>query len=105
MRLPILAVAWVVCMTAAAIAQRAGADSIPSEIGNRANGFNYQPTPRQVYPREVSAGLWPSKLRQAPTDQTLEEIDRSLLRSEGLSVENCTPVHVASVAEPRAVGV
>jgi hypothetical protein len=88
MRLSFLAVAWVVCMTGAATAQRVNGDSIPIEIGNHANGFNFQPTPDEVYPREVSAGLWPSKVRQAPTDQTLEDLDRSLLRSEGLSTEN-----------------
>jgi hypothetical protein len=88
MRLTLLAVAWVVCMTGAATAQRVNGDSIPSEIGNHANGFDYQPTPREVYPRELSAGLRPSEARQAPTDQTLQDLDRRLLRSEGLSAKN-----------------
>lgn len=88
MRLPVLAVAWVVCLTGAAMAQRADGNSIPSEIGNHANGFAYQPTPSEVYPREVAAGLLPSKEHQVPTDRTLEDLDRSLLRGEGLNTES-----------------
>jgi hypothetical protein len=57
---------------------------VPYEIGNRANGFNYQPTPNEVVPREISAGVRPSKAQQASTDEALEHIDRSLLREEGL---------------------
>jgi hypothetical protein len=88
MRLLLLAVTWVVCATGSAMAQPTNRNSIPCEIGNRANGFSYQPTPGEVYPREVMAGLWPSKRDQAPTNRTLAELDRSLLRSEGLSTQS-----------------
>jgi hypothetical protein len=86
MRLPLTAVAWIFCMTGVAIAQPMNENSIPREIGNHANGLNYQPTPCEVYPREMSAGLWPSKVHQVLTDRTLEQLDRSLLHSEGLSI-------------------
>jgi hypothetical protein len=88
MRVALSAMAWIVCMTGAAIARPTNGNSIPSEIGNRANGFDYQPTPCEVYPRELSAGLWPSKIRLAQEDRTLAELDRSLLRSEGLSTDS-----------------
>lgn len=88
MRLPFLAVTWLVCVTGAAIAQPTDGDSIPREIGNHASGYNYQPTPGEVYPREVSAGLLPSQHRQVRTDRTLEELDRNLLRSEGLGTKS-----------------
>jgi len=88
MRLPLLAMTWVVCVTGAAVAQPSNGNSIPCEIGNRANGFDYQPTPREIYPRERSAGVLPSKVSEVQTDRTLEELDRSLMLSEGLSTES-----------------
>jgi hypothetical protein len=54
-------------------------------IGNRANGFSYQPTPGEVRPREMAAGVRPSDAKQADTDHTLETIDRNLLQDEGMS--------------------
>ena len=86
MPLPLFAVAWFVCMAGVATAQPADGNSIPSKIGNRANGLNYQPTPSELYPREALAGVWPSKVRQAPTDRTLEKLDRTLLNNERLSM-------------------
>jgi hypothetical protein len=85
MRLPLLGVVWVICLLGAGITQSADAESIPCAIGNRANGFSYQPTPREVDPREASLGLRPSREHQASMDQALENLDRSLMRDEGLS--------------------
>jgi hypothetical protein len=54
-------------------------------IGNRANGFSYQPTPEEVVPREKALGVRPSPAQQSATDEELERIDRDLLRKEGVS--------------------
>jgi hypothetical protein len=91
MRIPLLALICIICMTGTTVAQRMNGTAIPREIGNRANGFNYQPSPVEVVPREISAGVRPSKARQAATDRTLESIDRTLLRDEGLN-ERDAPV-------------
>ena len=87
MRVAVLAVVSIVCATGPAMAQRADSSAVPRVIGNRANGFDYQPTPREVQPREMMAGILPHGADQAPVDRDLEELDRSLLRSEGLSIE------------------
>jgi hypothetical protein len=88
MRLPLLGMVWVVCALGAGITQSAAGESIPCAIGNRANGFSYQPTPREVDQREASLGLRASREHQTSTDQVLEDLDRSLMRSEGLSAGN-----------------
>ena len=62
--------------------------SVPAEIGNRANGLNYQPTPGEVGPREKAAGLLPPTSQQRATNQELEQLDRDLLRDEGLSTKS-----------------
>jgi hypothetical protein len=66
-----------------AAAQTAAQDTIPHRIGNRANGFSYQPTPSEVVPREQAAGVRPSVTTQDATNQELEVLDRDLLRKEG----------------------
>jgi hypothetical protein len=87
MRVLFVATVWIVCMASVAIAQNKDG-IVPREIANCANGFCYQPTPSKVIPREVSAGVRPSNAQQEATDQTLEIIDRSLIREEGLSEKN-----------------
>jgi hypothetical protein len=64
---------------------------VPRKIVNCANGFCYQPAPSEVIPREASAGVRPSKAQQDAAGRTLEAIDRSFLREEGLS-EKSLPV-------------
>jgi hypothetical protein len=83
MRPLLIAVVATTCLTGAAVAQTAAPDTIPHQIGNRANGFSYQPTPGEVVPREQAAGVRPPRAAQAATDQELEAIDRDLLRDEG----------------------
>jgi hypothetical protein len=85
MRAPALAAICLVCMTGAALAQQQDRSSVPHEIGNRANGFNYQPSPGEVVGREERVGVRPSRAQLEKMDQTLESIDFSLLRDEGLS--------------------
>jgi hypothetical protein len=63
-------------------------NSVPTEIGNRANGLSYQPTPSEVLPREKAAGLLPSTTQRDATSQELERMDRDLLREEGLSTKS-----------------
>lgn len=75
-----------VCMIGSASAQTSYNQSPPLRIGNIANGFDYQPTPRQVVPLETSLGLRPPKGQEDKANDTLEAIDRQLLRSEGLPV-------------------
>ncbi len=88
----------VLCATAAvlvaAFAFTPGSFAQPS-TGNRANGFNYQPTPGEVDSREKAIGTRPSASSQRATDKTLEDIDRDLLRKEGLST------HSVPSAKPR----
>ena len=85
MRSPFFTVAWIVCLTVAAMAQSRDDATVPRMIGNRANGFSYQPTPGEVRPREMAAGVRPSGAKQAETDRALEGMDQSLLRAEGMS--------------------
>jgi hypothetical protein len=88
MRVLFVAAVWALCMMGVAMAQTEAGTSVPREIGNRANGFDFQPTPSEVLPREESAGLRQSETEQSATDRDLATIDRSLLRKEGLSEQN-----------------
>jgi hypothetical protein len=84
MRIVILAMIYVVCAADPSIARPIQDASVPQEIGNRAHGFSYQPTPAEVRPREAAAGVRPSSVRQEAMDRTLQRLDRDLLRDEGL---------------------
>jgi hypothetical protein len=90
----ILALIYAVCMADTSIAGAAQDASVPREIGNRAHGFSYQPTPDEVRPREAAAGLRPSGARQESTDRMLQQLDSKLLRDEGLA-PNTTPTFVS----------
>jgi hypothetical protein len=83
MRIVVLATCTL-CAASPSIALPTQDASIPYEIGNRAHGFSYQPTQSEVRPREAAAGLRPSSVRKKATDQTLQQLDRDLLRHEGL---------------------
>jgi hypothetical protein len=85
MRVPLVATVWIACLTFAAVAQGADGSAVPREIANCVNHFCYQPTPSEVIPREVSSGVRPSRAQQVAEGRTLQAIDRSLLREEGLS--------------------
>jgi hypothetical protein len=84
MRMRLVAVVATFCLMTAAIAQ----NSPPSQIGNRAHGFDYQPTPREVVPREKATGILPPADQQEATNRDLERMDRDLLRDEGLSTRS-----------------
>jgi hypothetical protein len=88
MRAPALAAICLVCMAASALAQQQDRTSVPYEIGNRANGFNYQPSPGEVVGKEERVGVRPSRAQFKTMDHTLESIDFSLLHDEGLSERN-----------------
>lgn len=66
------------CLATAAVAQTP--DKIPREIGNRANGLDYQPTPGEVGPREQQAGIKPSPAQRKATDADLERMYNKLMR-------------------------
>jgi hypothetical protein len=83
-----LLLASIVCMTGAAKGQQVDAASPPRTIGNRTNGFSYQPSPGEVRPKEQIAGVRPSRASQALTDRTLKTLDRTLLHDEGMSASN-----------------
>jgi hypothetical protein len=87
-RVALLVAVATFCLVGAAGAQTAGDGSIPRRIGNRANGFSYQPTPREVLSKEKAAGVRPSTPSQQATDQELGDIDRRLLLEEGLSTSS-----------------
>lgn len=72
------------CLPAVAMAQGAP----PAQIGNRANGRDYQPTPAQVAPREKAAGVLPSPDKQKAVNGDLERMDKDLLRQEGLDTKS-----------------
>jgi hypothetical protein len=84
MRIIVLAMICVICDADPSIARPIQDASVPQEIGNRAHGFSYQPTPGEVRPREAAAGVRPSSVWQEATDRTLQQLDRDLLRDEGL---------------------
>jgi hypothetical protein len=71
-------------LTSTAMAQNAP----PSEIGNRAHGFDYQPTPNEVVPREKASGILPPTAQRDAANRDLEHIDKDLLRDEGLSTRS-----------------
>ncbi len=79
----------VLYVTAALVIEAFAQGSVAQpSYGNRANGFNYQPTPGEVDSREKASGVRPSATSQKSTDETLEQIDRDLLRQEGLSTQS-----------------
>jgi hypothetical protein len=84
----VFAAVWMMCLSSFAVAQSASSSSVPANIGNRANGFSYQPTPSEVIGPEVSAGVRSSNAQQEATGRELADMDRSLLRSEGLSTKS-----------------
>jgi hypothetical protein len=87
-------------MSGTVLAQTAQDDSPPPpQIGNRANGFSYQPTPNVVAPREQAAGVAPSPAHQQQNNRTLTNLDRNLLKSEGLNPDNAPP-NLAGTAPP-----
>jgi hypothetical protein len=88
MRIAFMIVAATFCLMGAAVAQGVDGPAIPRSIGNHANGFNYQPTPREVIPREKATGVRPSAISQENTNRELEKMDRDLLRKEGLSTSS-----------------
>ena len=77
-----------------AMAQNSNASGVPLEEGNRANGLNYQPTPQEVVPREKAAGILPPAAQQKGTDRTLEQMDKHLLREDGLSTKSVPDMSV-----------
>jgi hypothetical protein len=85
MRIVVLAMICAVCTADPSIAAPSSDASVPHEIGNRAHGFSYQPTQGEVRPREAAAGIRPSSDRQEAIDRTLHQLDRDLLRDEGLA--------------------
>ena len=85
-KISIVAIA-VLGLTGTAIAQNADENSIPREIGNRANGKSYQPTPAEVHPRERAADIRPSPAQERKSDKELHHLDKKLLRNEGLSTK------------------
>jgi hypothetical protein len=72
-------------VVSAVAAQSQGGGSVPTEIGNRVNGLDYRPTPSGVVPREKVAGIRRPATDERATDETLERIDKELLREEGVS--------------------
>jgi hypothetical protein len=88
MRMHVLAIIGVLGCAAGAMAQGADGGLPPKEIGNRANGYDYQPTPSEVAPREKAAGVLPSADQQRAEDQDLARLDQGLLQSEGLSTKS-----------------
>jgi hypothetical protein len=80
MRTPLLAVTVAVLLTGGVTPPDTRNALVPPEIGNRADGFSYQPTPSEVIPRERAAGVQPSPAQQAATDRELQLIARSLGR-------------------------
>jgi hypothetical protein len=84
MRVALLVAMATSCLLGAAAAQTAGDGSIPHRIGNRANGFSYQPTPREVVSKEKAAGMRQSTASQQAMDQELADIDHRSLLEEGL---------------------
>jgi hypothetical protein len=61
---------------------------VPAELGNRANGRDYQPTPAEVGPRERAAGIQPPAARQRANNRDLERIDKQALQEEGKSTNS-----------------
>jgi hypothetical protein len=88
MRMQVVAMIAVFSLAGTAAAQDATNGSPPKEIGNRANGYDYQPTPNEIRPREKAAGILPSTAQQQAEDRELARIDKHLLESEGLSTSS-----------------
>ena len=80
MRLHVASVLAAAQVATVALAVAQSPDKIPREIGNRANGFSYQPTPNEVGPREEKAGIRPSETQQKATDADLDRMYNDLMR-------------------------
>jgi hypothetical protein len=78
MRLHVVFALAAISLATASVAQTQ--DKIPREIGNRANGFSYQPTPSEVLPREQQAGVRPSAAQQKANDAEIDRLYNSLMR-------------------------
>jgi hypothetical protein len=88
MRVYVTTMIAVLSFTSAAMAQGTETGSPPREIGNRANGYDYQPTPSELAPREKAAGIVPPPAQQRAENQELDSLDKQLLQSEGLSTKS-----------------
>ena len=88
MRVYVSTMIAVLSFTGSAMAQGTETGSPPREIGNRANGYDYQPTPSELAPREKAAGIVPPAAQQRAENQELDSIDKQLLQSEGLSTKS-----------------
>ena len=88
MRAYLFAIIALLGLATAAAAETAGGGSVPAQIGNRANGRDYQPTPQEVAPREKAAGIQPPASQERANSQDLDRIDRNLLQSEGLGTKS-----------------
>jgi len=69
-------------------AQTATGNAVPAEIGNRANGKDYQPTPNGVAPREQAAGVLPDVAHEQAQNRAVERIDKDALHSVGASTQS-----------------
>lgn len=58
------------------------AQAQPSRIGNRANGFDYQPSQGAVTEQENNAGIAPSPTQQRRTTDELEQLNQKLQTEE-----------------------
>ena len=87
MRAQLLAMLLALGISTAATAENPP-NSIPADIGNRANGRDYQPTPKEVSPREKAEGVEQSPSSHRATNQELWELDKNLLKTEGLSTKS-----------------
>jgi hypothetical protein len=88
MRTYLLAAIAILALSSPVLAHGTDNGPIPRHIANIANGFDYQPTPSEVAPREREAGIEPSADQQRAIDQELGNMDADLLRSEGLSTRS-----------------
>jgi hypothetical protein len=79
MRLHVASMLAAVSLATASVAQTQD-NNIPREIGNRANGFSYQPTPSEVIPREKQAGIRPSAAQQKAADAEVDRLYNDLMR-------------------------
>ncbi|HEX3574847.1 MAG TPA: hypothetical protein VHU42_09625 [Rhodopila sp.] len=88
MRTHLLAVIAMLCAAGPALAQGPTGGSVPAEIGNRANGLDYQPTQSEVVPREKASGIEPPISRERAANADLIRMDKDLLLSEGIGTDS-----------------
>ena len=102
MRVYVFTMIAVLSFTGAAMAQGGGGGgSPPREIGNRANGYDYQPTPSELAPREKAAGIVQSPAQQRAGESGTRHRRQTTAAERGLEHQERSQASRRQIAAER----